>query len=86
MEHTPPRKGKNIYQVYFVDVLRHAPPFKFTIRVVRRDGRMEGAATGHVKVWVGQQGRPSGLYVQLASELFVLAEQFRVFLFELADA
>ena len=30
------RRRKNNYQVYFVDVLRHAPPFEVAVRIVRR--------------------------------------------------
>ena len=63
VQHDPCTK-RSIYQVYFVDVLRHASPFEFPIGVVRRDGRVEGGATGHVQVRVREEGRrPSGLHV-----------------------
>jgi hypothetical protein len=37
-------------------------------------------------MWVCHERRPSGLNVQLATELIVLAHELVIFLFELADA
>lgn len=78
--------NKKTYKVYAVDVLGEAPSLKFAIWVVARHGRLERAAARHVKVRVCHEGRPSGLHVQLAAELLVLAHQLGVFLLELADA
>jgi hypothetical protein len=80
------KKKKNSYEVYAVNVLREASTFEVAIWVVARDGRLEGATSRDVEMWVCHERRPSGLHVQLATELVVLAHELGVFLFELADA
>ena len=74
------------YKVYTVDVLGETSTLDIAIWVVAGDGGLERAAPRDVKVRVCHERRPSGLHVQLAAKLIVLAQELRVFLFELADA
>jgi hypothetical protein len=73
-------------KVYAVDVLGETSTLDVAIWVVAGDGGLERAAPRDVKVRVCHERRSSGLHVQLAAKLVVLAQELRVFLFELADA
>jgi hypothetical protein len=82
----PTGKRKISYEVYAVNVLREASTLEVAIWVIAGDGRLEGATARDVEMWVCHERGPSGLHMQLATELIVLTHELRVFLFELADA